>query len=199
MKRGIRAGIALAVAAGSTLAGCERERPPLPGTEGGGPAVTGSAASGPIIDAVEEGEPLALKLEGIGSRAELQRAAARIEDPELRATFEAGFRSCFVYDRAQRNYALAAEATAAVVERIPDFAPAYRVLAYARLNSGSDMAGVTSLYERAVELDPDYGEAHYALAFMLTQSDPEQGRRHFERARELGVPDERGLRERFYP
>ena len=47
--------------------------------------------------------------------------------------------------------------------------------------------------------DPDYGEAHYALSFMLTQSDLERGRRHFERAMQLGVPDERNLRGQFYP
>jgi hypothetical protein len=55
-----------------------------------------------------------------------------------------------------------------------------------------------TLYERAVELDPDYGEAHYALAFMLGPTDRERGAVHFARAMELGIDDERNLRERFF-
>jgi Tfp pilus assembly protein PilF len=61
------------------------------------------------------------------------------------------------------------------------------------------MQGATQHYEKAVELDPDYGEAHYALSFMLTQFDVERGRKHFKKAMELGIPDERNLGPRFYP
>ena len=40
--------------------------------------------------------------------------------------------------------------------------------------------------------------AHYALAFTLTQTDPATGKRHFQRAMELGVQDARSLGQRFY-
>jgi hypothetical protein len=61
------------------------------------------------------------------------------------------------------------------------------------------MEGATEWYRKAVALDPDYGEAHYALSFMLTQFDMAEGRTHFERAMALGVPDERDLGGKFYP
>ncbi len=80
----------------------------------------------------------------------------------------------------------------------PDFAPAYRVLAYDHFNTGGGMAKSTELYEKAVAADPEYGEAHYALSFMLTQSDMTRARTHFEKAMALGIPDERNLREQFF-
>jgi Tfp pilus assembly protein PilF len=148
---------------------------------------------------VETDAELPLKLEGIGSAAELARALERLDDPEARERFELGFRSCFVKDREKRSYHTALTAMQEVLRKVPDFAPAYRVMAYARFNLSFDMAAARDLYEKAVQADPDYGEAHYALSFILTQFDPERGREHFERAMELGVPDERNLRQKFYP
>jgi Tfp pilus assembly protein PilF len=60
------------------------------------------------------------------------------------------------------------------------------------------MPKATEYYEKAVAADPNYGEAHYALAFMLTQSDMARARTHFDKAMALGVPDERNLREQFF-
>jgi hypothetical protein len=142
---------------------------------------------------------LPLKLEGIGSKQELDRALTALDDDMVKAQFEMGFRSCFVTDRSLRNYAAAVPAMDGVLERVPNFAPAFRVLAYAHFSLSFDMVKSTELYEKAVEADPEYGEAHYALSFMLTQFDLERGRRHFERAMDLGVPDERNLRGQFYP
>src|SRR5262249_60200388 len=105
---------------------------------------------------------------------------------------------CFTSDQSARDYAGAAQAMNEVLGKVPDFAPAYRVLAYAKLNTG-DMQGSTEMYRKAVAADPNYGEAHYAPAVMLTQIDPVEGRKHFEKAMQLGVPDERDLRSRFYP
>jgi tetratricopeptide (TPR) repeat protein len=159
----------------------------------------GAPGASPGAATVEQGQALALKLTGIGSKVELDHALAKLPDEETRAHFEAGFRSCFVNDPSLRDYPAALAVMEKLLERVPDFAPAYRTMAYAKLNTGFDMAGATALYEKAIQVDPNYGEAHYALSFMLTQFDPERGRTHFDKAMELGIPDERNLRERFYP
>jgi tetratricopeptide (TPR) repeat protein len=193
---------AAVVAAGALALGACEEKAELPGSKD--EAATSMPASHPAVPApaavaTETDQKMALKLTGIGSKAELDRALAKIDDPEARSQFEMGFRACFVRDSGLRQYRQALSAMESVLQRMPDFAPAYRVQAYAKLNTGFDMAGATELYEKAVEADPEYGEAHYALSFMLTQFDPERGREHFERAMELGVEDERNLGEQFYP
>jgi hypothetical protein len=141
----------------------------------------------------------ALKPQGIGSEAEMAKALAKLPDPALKARFEEGFRACFTSMQVERDYMLAEKAANEVLGKVPGFAPAYRVLAYAKLNNGFDMEGSTELYRKAIAADPEYGEAHYGLAFMLTQMDPVAGRRHLEKAMQLGIPDERDLRSRFYP
>jgi hypothetical protein len=195
----------LAAAALTTFTGCgSNEKAPLPGAESTSeshapahPTTTQPAAPAPTESETEGSFPL--KLTGIGSKAELDRALAKIDDPAVKAQFEHGFRGCFTNDRSARAYADAVPAMESVLARMPDFAPAYRVLAYATFNLDFDMVGSTRYYEKAVAADPTYGEAHYALSFMLTQSDLERGRQHFERAMELGVPDERDLAGQFYP
>ena len=203
---------AVTVAAAFWTQACGNERATLPGAGGNTATETGArvgdaAVSTPAAprggpsppSAREAGHSMPLKLEGIGSKAELDRALALLDDADARAQFEAGFRRSFVTDRGRRDYVAATAAMESVLRRVSGFAPAYRVLAYAALNTGFDMVGATSHYEKAVELDPDYGEAHYALSFMLTQFDLERGRTHFKRAMELGVQDERDLGGRFYP
>jgi len=192
-----------AVAAASFVfaIGCgSGEQQPLPGAETAPapPPPARAAGATEVVEYETEGT-LPLKLTGIGSKAELDRALAKIEDPVVKAQFEHGFRGCFVKDRGARAYADAVPAMESVLARMPDFAPAYRVLAYAVFNLNFDMVKSTEYYEKAVQADPEYGEAHYALAFMLSQSDLERGRAHFERSMELGVPDERDLAGQFYP
>jgi TPR repeat protein len=63
---------------------------------------------------------------------------------------------------------------------------------------GFNVDGALADYKKAVELKPDYGEAHYALAFMYAMGDREKGVEHFKKAMALGVPDERNLGEKFY-
>lgn len=193
-----------------TVVACGQEKAPLPGTQGAakpaidphGPAETPDPAAAGMVSsphgAMEEGHTLALKLDGIGGKGELDRALAKLQDEEARGLFEMGYRQCFVADPGKRDYPAATAAMNSVLQRHPDFAPAYRVLAYAALNTGFDMQGATEYYEKAVELDPDYGEAHYALSFMLTQFDVERGREHFRKAMALGIPDERNLGPQFY-
>lgn len=185
--------------------GCSKEPAPLPGTgAGGGEPAAGSLPQGhpPISTPQDAPEPTGerpLKPDGIGSQLELDHCLAKIPDPALKARFEEGFRACFTSSQGDRDYRLAADASNEILAKMPNFAPAYRVLAYAVLNTGFDMDGATEYYEKALEADPEYGEAHYALSFMLTTTDPERGRVHFEKAMQLGIPDERDLRSRFYP
>ena len=191
------------------LAGCSKKTEPLPGAgDASSQAPQGAQTAPPAMQTLPEGHPpisgstpagaLALKPTGIGSQAELDRVIASLKDPALHARFDDGFRRCFTSDQSARDYRGAADAMNEILAKVPNFAPALRVLAYTKLNTG-DMMGSTELYRKAVEVDPTYGEAHYALAFMLTQMDPVEGRKHFEKAMELGVPDERDLRTKFYP
>lgn len=204
----------VALALGSAvLAGCGQDATPLPGAgaTSGGPSQESPPSQSqtpppaaqlpdghPPVSESEASGALPLKPTGIGSQAELDRVAAALAEPALHARFEDGFRRCFTSDQASRDYLGAAAAMNDVLAKMPSFAPALRVLAYTKLNTG-DMQGSTELYRKAVEVDPTYGEAHYALAFMLTQTDPVEGRTHFEKAMQLGVPDERDLRTKFYP
>jgi Tfp pilus assembly protein PilF len=80
----------------------------------------------------------------------------------------------------------------------PGFAPGYRVLGYAYLNTGKQSQALNA-YRKAVDIDPNYGEAHYALAFMYAMGDLAAGTEHFRKAMDLGIPDERDLGSRFYP
>jgi len=154
---------------------------------GGGP---GGSSADPSTLPLAEG--------GLGGQHELDRALGRIEDPEVRESFEDAFRLTFTTSRDARDYGRAKGILAEVVEAEPDLAEAYRSLAYCEFNLTMSFPRTIDLYEQAIDLDPDYGEAHYALAFMLGSSDPERGATHFARAMELGVDDERNLRDRFY-
>ena len=82
-------------------------------------------------------------------------------------------------------------------------ATAYRILAYVSILTGGGFKLSQEQYAKSVELDPEYGAAHYGLAFSLLWSPtPEvkaRGRKHFETAMKLGVEDTSNLRGRFYP
>ena len=71
-------------------------------------------------------------------------------------------------------------------------------IGYVRVSTGFDQEGAKQHYRRALALDDAYGEAHYAMAFMLAMGDRAQGKVHFERAMALGVPDTRKLGPQFF-
>ncbi len=196
------------------LTGCTGgEKSALPGAERASEAVQDQGAAMSSKDTrvtsdlppghpptgTEPGEPLPLKPTGIGSQQEMDRALAQLDSEADKKLFELAFRQSFTSVMGQRDYMSAKPAMETFILKHPEFAPAYRVLAYATFNVAFDLEGGTNWYRKAVELDPDYGEAHYALSFMLTQFDLEEGRMHFEKAMELGVDDERNLGEKFYP
>lgn len=151
-------------------------------------------------DPAETGVDLPLPLIGAGSIAELRARLALITDQSKHAPLEEAFRKLFTVDRGARDGARAK----AILEPLaadPDPKVAslvLRMLAYVALNSGFDAATATARYEQALALDPDYGEAHYALAFVLAISDLDKGKVHFDKAKSLGVPDTRGLEGQFY-
>ncbi len=170
----------------------------------GHPPIDASGATRSASDAAAEeaGETdtqsLPLKATGLGSEAELARVLSAISNTEDRAAFEEGFRLCFTTSTGRRDFPRAKTLFRKVLARDPNMAAAYRGLAYAELNTTFDFPATISFYEKAVELEPDYGEAHYALAFMLGGSDPKRAETHFRRALALGIADEQNLKTRFF-
>jgi tetratricopeptide (TPR) repeat protein len=146
---------------------------------------------------VEEGKVRPLKLKGLNSVEELNRGLAKFSDSKSKQLFEDAFRMTFTTEQSSRNYAQAEAKFNRLLERNTRSAESYRGLGYALFNQGDSMGAVRS-YLRAVEIDPNYGEAHYALAIMYSAVDIEKGRTHFRKAIELGIPDERKLGERVY-
>ena len=181
--------------------------PPAPdGLPAGHPAVGDPAGGvppaggmGAPVDA-ETGVPLPLPLVGAGSVAELQGRLKAIADPATKAALEEAFRKTFTVDRQGRDR----DRATALLEPLQASADpkvaalALRTLAYVAINNGFDTATAKDRYEKALALDADYGEAHYALAFVLAMSDRATGKVHFDRAMTLGVPDTRNLGGHFF-
>ena len=168
---------------------------------GGHPAIDRAAPHAPFAPKVAAGETgvdLPLPLQGPGSVDELRRRGKSIVDAAARARVEKAFRLTFTLERESRDPAKAAELLEPLVNDPIAGATASRVLGYVAVSRGFDFAGAMKHYGEAVRKDPDYGEAHYALASMHVRGDKSVGRSHFERARALGVPDTRGIA-RFYP
>jgi tetratricopeptide (TPR) repeat protein len=145
-----------------------------------------------------DGHAVALRATGLSSAAEMTRDRARLDTPELREDYEMAFRHAFSAKFGQRNYAESVRRINKVITERPGFAPGYRVLGYALFNMNRATDALAA-YQRAVSIDPDYGEAHYALAFLFAMGDKVTGREHFRRAMALGVTDERNLEQQFYP
>jgi len=148
----------------------------------------------------ETGVVRPLPLEGSGSVAELRSRLGKIKDSGKHASLENAFRMVFTVDRGSRDNP-GAEVLLTPLTTDPDpavAALAERTLGYVRVNSGFDAEGAKARYTRALELDPDYGEAHYAMAFMFAMGDRALGKSHFDKAMALGVPDTRELRGQFY-
>ncbi len=183
--------------------------PPTGGMPPGHPPTGGMApghppmpAGGPMMAQVpaEEGVERPLPLEGSGSIAELKARLAKIADAARHAPLEDAFRKVFTVRRDLRDVR-GAEVTLTPLAQDPDpavAALAERTLGYVRVSSGFDQEGAKARYLRALELDADYGEAHYAMAFMLAMGNREAGRMHFDKAMALGVPDTRKLKDQFY-
>jgi hypothetical protein len=160
-----------------------------------------SARQAPFAANTPEGETgvaMPLPLVGPGSVDELKRRLVKVPEATTQGVLEQAFRLTFTLDRAKRNPAQAKALLAPLAEDPVSGATASRILGYVAVSQGFDFAGAMKHYGAAVAKDADYGEAHYALAFMHVRGDKSAGKLHFERARALGVPDTRGIA-RFYP
>jgi hypothetical protein len=142
---------------------------------------------------------LPLPATGIASEQELARCQAELTDPEKRKQFEEAFRLTFTLDKASRNGTRARALLDALIESMPKHACSFRTRGYVHINNGFDVDSAIADYTRAIEHSPNYGEAHYALAFAHTVRDAAQGQVHFQKAMELGIRDERNLGPRFFP
>ncbi|MBI4457125.1 MAG: tetratricopeptide repeat protein [Acidobacteria bacterium] len=145
----------------------------------------------------EEGKTLPLKLTGLNSVEELNRGLAKLSDAESKRLFEEAFRKTFSTEQAGRNYGEAETEFKQVLGKNPKSAESYRGLGYAVFNQGQAQ-GALQYYLKAIEIDPNYGEAHYAVAFLYAMGDTAKGKEHYQKAMQLGIPDERKLGERFY-
>ncbi len=172
--------------------------PAVDGSPGGAAPTPGSAPMLGDADAPTDDDPLPLKLTGLSSVKEMEAGKKAATDKEAAKLFEQGFRKTFTADGSRRDYPGAVQDLQQAIRIDPNYAQAYRALGYAEFNIGFNVDAAMQNYTKAVQLDPDYGEAHYALAFMYAMSDLERGRVHYEKAMQLGVPDERNLGERFY-
>jgi len=141
----------------------------------------------------------ALKATGSGSQAELERCLKSFDAEGDQTIFRNAFTSVFHNNRGQRNPGAAEVSLTKLAEKHPTNAAIYRVLGYAAVDNGFQMARAMRYYLKAVELSPDYAEVHYALAFMYAMGDRAKGAQHFKKAMELGIKDERGIGPRFYP
>lgn len=174
-----------------TLLGC----PPRvkPGTT---PILQPVPPPGTPLSQPAAGQVAGLPPVGHNSADQLQGEAAQLPEA-LRPAFEQAFVLVFHQDKAQRNIARARELLKPLLEA--NFAPAWRVQGYTYIDDGFQMEPAIECYQRAIAADEGYGMAHYALAFTLSQTDPAAGKRHFQRAMQLGVQDQRSLGQRFYP
>ena len=185
-----------------TVAGCQKaektaEKAQIP--ESHPPMNAPSAGGMKDAEGPTDGHDVALVATGHNSAEELSRALAKLDDPEAAVDFEMAFRQTFSAKQAQRNYPEAERLIQKIIEKHAGYAPAYRVLGYDRFNMDMRNPGpAMDAYMKAVELDPNYGEAHYAMAFMYAMGDRSRGLEHFKKAMSLGVEDERHLGERFY-
>lgn len=157
------------------------------------------AALKPIESPKSDGNDLPLPETGNASVAELQRGLSRLQQESNKTTFERAFRLVFTTDRSKRGYDEAKGLLDSLLQSEPNHAESYRTLGYVAVNQGFNQELAIKNYQKAVELDPNYAEAHYALAFMHAVGDKAAGAVHFKKAMELGATDDRGIGRQFYP
>ncbi|MBI3939895.1 MAG: tetratricopeptide repeat protein [Acidobacteria bacterium] len=204
-----RTSVVYIIAFAALLIACGQKQGPepiesAPAPQAGSPSASTQPApvnapfmQGQSADPIEQGRSLPLRLSGLNSVEELNRGLARLQDAESRQLFEEAFRKTFTADQSGRNYSDAEAKFQQVLRKSEKSAEAYRGLGYALFNRGQAEAALAN-YLKAIEISPDYGEAHYAVAFLYAMGDTSKGKLHYQKAMQLGIPDERKLGERFY-
>lgn len=129
---------------------------------------------------------------------EARQWMVNISVPEIQEAVFVAFISLFHDDKSKRNGPLAKEKLDFILQKDPQNAVAYRLLGYYHIDNGFRIDEALENYRKAIEIAPDYGDAHYALAFTLVTSDLKLAEKHFVRALELGVEDERELAKKYF-
>lgn len=149
---------------------------------------------------------LPLVKEGPRSIAELNRRLAMESDAALKTRLEKAFRLTFATSGDRRTQVQRSGDAIKIlggVDAGTAGATAQRIIARASLRVSGSFVTMQSHYANAVQLDPNYGAAHYGLAFSLVAgATPEalkKGRLHYEKAMKLGVKDTNNIRRYFYP
>ncbi|MCA9522763.1 MAG: hypothetical protein KC609_17435 [Myxococcales bacterium] len=205
------------------FAGCSKEPPTqAPYYLPGGRKVTkGSLTPNPHVHSqtnnlspgpVDMGS-IPLKAIGLGSKKTLDAELRGLSDAKAKKQYEEAFRLTFTSDRKKRNYRRARVLYEMVIKVAPKFAPAYRGIGYTVFSTTLNFAASNEWYKKAIAIDPTHGESHYAIAFIygaemmgaqrkndLTEARRkfDLGKKHLEIAIKQGVPDERGLMQRFF-
>lgn len=149
---------------------------------------------------VEKGVPLPLPLKGPGSVAELEGRLKRLpasDSAKARESLENLYRLAFTIDRKKRNHKRAGELADELLSNPATAAAAERVRGFLAVSSSFDTATARTHYEKAIALEPNFGEAHYALAFLCALNDRTAGAKHYKSASEAGVEDTMSL-DRLY-
>ena len=133
-----------------------------------------------------------------GHLRDMHRGLDALKGKEARENFERGFRLTFSSDKAQRDYTAAKPLLTKTLDLAPKHPQSLRALGYVAVNQGFQLKNALLYYLSAIRADPEYGDAHYALAFLYGSSDPEKGMVHFQKATTLGVKDTRNLAKKFY-
>ncbi len=176
--------------------------PPLAGHQhASGSARPASPGMVPRGGAVEKGVALPLPLKGPGSVAELEGRLKRLptgaDGEAARKSLEELYRISFTIDRRKRDHARAATLADELAAN-PAAAPAAeRIKGFLAVSKRFDTKTARVHYEKAIELEPTFGEAHYALAFLCALNDRETGAKHYKSAAEAGVEDTMSL-DRLY-
>lgn len=156
---------------------------------------------------------LPLKPTGLGSKKTMDHELAGLSDARLKKLYETAFRLTFTTNRGKRDFRQARMLYEVVLKAVPKYAPAYRGIGYCVFSMTMNFAASNGWYLKAIALDPNHGESHYAIAFIYgaeimaakgkndlatARKKFDEGKAHLEKALKAGVPDERGLMGRFF-
>lgn len=174
------------------LAGRQHQAPPTR------PASPGMVPRG---GATEQGVERPLPLTGPGSAAELAGRIKRIPEgtqrDEAQRDLEDLYRLSFTVDREKRDHARARTLAEKLSGSPATAAAAERVRGFLAVSTNFDTKTARVHYEKAIALEPTFGEAHYALAFLCALNDREAGAKHYQSAAAAGVEDTMSL-DRLY-
>lgn len=139
-----------------------------------------------------------LALAGHNSVKSMLAEASRLPEGD-RSTYIEAYRMTFSVDKTKRDGRTAMQHYQSLLEKHPNFAPAWRGIGYLYVDNGMQFQPAVESYKRAVAVDDSYGLAHYGLAFLLgAMRKTDEGYQHFLKAMATGLEDERSLKSKFY-